>query len=205
MPVLADGADATQGAIADTAYAGVTATTSQGYLRAIADAAISAAPADVVGQTSSGAALANAPVTVGGLAKTANPAAVDDGDVVNTLHDKLGKVVAVSAVRELKGATHTALTTTTETTIVAGAASTFHDLYGLVIANSSATATEVTIKDATGGATRATIAVPGNASAGFTLDPGGAIPQSATNTNWTATCADSVTSIFVTALYVKNT
>lgn len=177
-----------------------------GYLSGIYAAAIDTTPATVIGATAADAALTNAPVTTGGLAKTANPTAVADGDVVNTLHDKLGKVIAVSAVRDLKGVQHTTITaSTSETTIVTAVASTFNDLYGLIIANSSATATEVTIKDATGGTTRATIAVPANASAGFMLDPGGAIPQATVNNNWTATAADSVTSLFITALYVKNT
>lgn len=163
-------------------------------------------PATVQGVTAADSALTVAPVTGGGLAKTANPTAVADGDVVNTLHDKLGKLVAVSAIRDLKGVQHTTITaSTSETTVITAVASTFLDVYGMIFANSSATATEATIKDATAGTTRATVAIPANASAGFMLDAGSAIPQAAVNNNWTVTLADSVTSVFVTALYVKNT
>lgn len=146
------------------------------------------------------------PVAIGGLAKTANPTAVADGDVTHTMHDKLGKLIAVSAVRDLKGIQNTTITSSTsETTIVTAVASTFLDLYGLVLANKSATATLVTIKDATAGTTRAIIHVPAGDTRGFMLDPGAAIPQATVNNNWTATCGTSVDSLYVTALYVKNT
>lgn len=145
------------------------------------------------------------PVAIGGLAKTANPTAVADGDVTHTMHDKLGKVIAVSAVRDLKGVQNTTITSSTsETTIVTAVASTFLDLYGLVLANKSASATQVTLKDATAGTTRAVFYVPAGETRGFMLDAGSAIPQAAVNNNWTVTCGTSVDSLYVTALYVKN-
>jgi len=159
----------------------------------------------VIGATLSGNALAFAPVTEGGLAKTANPAAVDDGDVVNALHDKLGKRISIPALREVKAIQTTTITGTSETTIVtAGGAGVFKDLYRLVITNSSATAVTVAIKDATAGTTRYTFAVPAASTVGFSADAGSAAIQAAANNNWTATVSGAVTSILITAETVAN-
>ena len=119
--------------------------------------------------------------------------------------DKEGKLVTVSAIRTLKGMTETTITSSTaETTIVAAVASTFNDLYGLVLANSSASATKVTLKDSTGGTTRAVFYVPAGDTRGFMLDPGAALPQATVNTNWTVTCGTSVASLDVSAFFVAN-
>jgi hypothetical protein len=145
------------------------------------------------------------PIMVAGRATTANPTAVADADVSRIMVDKLGKVIAVSAVRDLKGVQATTITSSTsETTIVTAVASTFLDVYGLILTNSSASAQVVTIKDATAGTTRAVIEVPAGDTRGFMLDAGSAIPQAAVNNNWTATCTTSLASLYVTALYVKN-
>lgn len=145
------------------------------------------------------------PTAVGGRARTSNPTAVVQDDNTHAMFDKLGKQVVVPALRDLKNVQATTITSSTsETTIVTAAASTFHDLYGLTIANSSATDTEVAIKDSTAGTTRMTVAVKAGQTAGFMVDAGSAIPQATVNNNWTATCADSVAAILITALYVKN-
>ncbi len=165
-----------------------------------------AAASPVKGGTAADTPLSDPPVTTGGLAKTANPTAVVDGDVVNTLHDKLGKMIAVSALRDLKGKQGTTITaSTTETTIVtAGGAGVFRDLYGLIVTNTSGTATEITIRDVTAGTSFMTISCPSNDVRGFMLDPGAAIPQTTANSAWTATAVDSVSSLIITALYVGN-
>lgn len=144
------------------------------------------------------------PTKVGGMARTTNPTAVANADRTNFIADKLGKQVVVSAIRDLKAIQTTTITASAaETTIVTAVASTFVDLYGLIVANSSATAATITIKDATAGTTRMTLYVPAGDTRGFMLDPGAAIPQAAVNNNWTATCT-SVTSLFITALTVQN-
>jgi len=159
----------------------------------------------IIGATLAGSPLAFAPVTEGGLAKTGNPAAVDDGDVVNALHDKLGKRVSIPALRELKAIQTTTITGTSETTIVtAGGAGVFKDLYRLIITNSSATAVTVAIKDATAGTTRYTFAVPAASTVGFSADAGSAAVQSAAANNWTATVSSAVSSILITAETVAN-
>lgn len=162
--------------------------------------------AQVVGNVASGSTDSGNPVKIGGLAKTANPTAVTDGQRVSALYDKLGKQVVVGAIRDLKAVQNTTITSSvSETTIVtAGGASVFCDLYGLVITNTSATECEVTIKDATAGTTRLAFKVPANDTRGFMLPVDSAVPQASANNNWTATCGASVASIKISALYVKN-
>lgn len=158
------------------------------------------------GATTSGSPLTSSPVTIGGRAATTNPTAVADGQVVNTMHDKLGKLVAVGAVRILKGSQKTTISnTTSETTIITQVASTFLDLYGIIFANTGVTTTKVDIRDTTGGAIIATIEVPTLETRGFTFPVDSAIPQTAVNTNWTAQCAAATTAMEVTAFWVKNT
>lgn len=157
------------------------------------------------GGTASGSSLSANPLTGGGLAKTANPTAVSDGQVVNQLHDKLGKQVVVGSVRDLKANQVTTITASaSETTIVTAVASTFLDMYGLIITNTSATAVNVAIKDATAGTTRLNLAIPAGDTRGFMLPEGGAIKQAAVNNNWTATSSGSVSSLIITALTVQN-
>lgn len=160
----------------------------------------------VVGGTASGATLTAAPVTTGGLAKTTNPTAVTDGQVVNATYDKLGRQVVVGSIRELKGRQVTTITSSTaETTIVTAVASTFLDVYRIVITNTSATACNVTIRDATAGSAIETIAVPAGETRGWSGPESAASNQTTVNNNWTATCGTSVASIIVTAWYIKNT
>ena len=122
----------------------------------------------IIGATAAGSALSFAPVTTGGLAKTGNPTAVSDAQVVNARFSKLGDLVSIPALREVKAIQTTTITGTSETTIVtAGGAGVFKDLYRLVITNTSATATSVTIKDATAGTTRYVFALPAASTVGF--------------------------------------
>lgn len=149
---------------------------------------------------------ANQPVKTGGQARTTNPTAVADADVSNFIADKLGKQVTVGSIRELKGRQRTVITASTaETTIVTAVAATFLDVYRLVIANTSATACQVDIRDATAGSIVDTLEVPANGTVGWSGPESSAANQSTVNNNWTATCGTSVSSIIITAYYVKNT
>lgn len=146
------------------------------------------------------------PVKVGGLANSATPTKVSAGQRVAAWFGLRGEVVAVGATRENKGKQKTSLSaTTSETTIVTAAASTFLDLYGLILANTGATTTKVDIRDTTGGPIVTTIEVPTLDTRGFMVPVDSAVPQSTVNTNWTAQCAAATTAMEVTALYVKNT
>lgn len=159
-----------------------------------------------VGNLAHDAVDAGFPLKIGGQARTTNPAAVVDADRVNAIFDKLGKQVVVGSIRILKARQVTIITASTaETTIVtAGGAGVFKDLYSLILTNTSVTATEVTIRDATAGGTISSFMVPAGATVGFTLPESGAWPQGTAANNWTATSSASITSLKVTALTVEN-
>ena len=159
----------------------------------------------IAGNTASGASDADNPIKIGGLAKTANPTAVTDGQRVAALHDKLGKQVVVGSIRDLKGSQFTTITSSTaETTVVTAVAATFLDIYGVIIENTSAAACKVTFKDSTAGTTRFEIYVPAGDTRGFMLPESGATKQATVNNNWTATCGTSVASIVITIFYIQN-
>ena len=165
-----------------------------------------AVQAACAGDVANGSSDSGNPLKVGGIGHTANPTAVTDGQRVAATFDKLGKQVCVGSIRDMKINQVTTITSSTsETTIVTAVASTFLDLYGLIISNKSATATLVTIKDSTSGTTQAIIYVPAGDTRGFMLPESAALKQTTVNNNWTATCGTSVDSVYITALCVKNT
>lgn len=144
------------------------------------------------------------PVLSGGEARTTTPVAVADGDVVRAQYDDQGRqVVVLNAPRDLVVKGRVVLTSTTETTVIAAATSTFHDLVLLTLSNESATEVRVDIRDNTG-------ATPVYS---FDLAPdgGGVVmalptphPADATNDNWTAQLSASVSSVYVSMMVVKR-
>lgn len=168
----------------------------------------SAVTQPVDGATASGSAIANPPVTIGGRAATTNPTPVTDGQVVNAMLSKHGKLVTVDgAPRELRKSQKATLSNTTaETTIItAGAAGVMNDVHGLILANTGATTTKVDIRDATAGTIIATIEVPTGETRGFMLPAGSGIAQTTAANNWTAQCTAATTAMEVTALYIQTT
>lgn len=158
-----------------------------------------------VGAGATGSAVPANAVYNGVIATTSNPSAATAGNTVGIMGDKLGKVVTVGAVRDLKGNQVTTITaSTSETTVVTAVASTFLDVYGCVVTNTSATATTVAFKDSTAGTTQYNVAVPAGDTRGFMLPAGDGIKQGTVNNNWTATSSVSVSSLVITMLYVKN-
>jgi hypothetical protein len=160
---------------------------------------------EVVGDAAHGAAVAGNPLLLAGEARTTTPTAVDNGDAVRLQADDQGRLVTSPlAPRDLVTQQKTTITSSTsETTIVTAQASTFLDLQMLILSNSSATQTEVTIRDSTAGTTRLIVSLA--------ADGGGAVipfavplPQATVNNNWTAQCADSVASIEITAVCVQR-
>lgn len=134
------------------------------------------------------------------LADTTNTNA--DYSQVST--DIKGRMMTAGAPRSLKGTAQVSLgATTSETTIIAATASTFHDVYGLILANTGATTTKVSIRDDTAGTVRAIIEVPTLETRGFMLPVDSALPQTAVNKNWTAQCGSATTALEVTAFYVS--
>lgn len=156
------------------------------------------------GDVASGASDSGNPVKAGGLAKTALPTAVSDGQRVASLHDKYGRQIVRTAMRENLAVQQTQISnSTSETTIVTADASNKLDIYGLILANTGSTATTVTIKDATAGTTRAKIYVPAGDTRGFWGPTDSGLVQASANNNWTATCSAATTALEVTAAYMK--
>lgn len=167
----------------------------------IARAADLAGNTIVVGNIASDGIDAGNPVKMGAVGRTTLITAVSDGDRVNLMANKYGELSTIHAIREQRNNQVTTITNSTaETTIVTAVASNFLDLYGLIVTNTSATAVNVAIKDATAGTTRMNIAVPANETRGFMLPACDGHKQAAVNNNWTATVSASVTSVIITAL-----
>lgn len=145
------------------------------------------------------------PRKIGAQARTSWPAAVADADRANAICDKLGRLLVAGVPRELRGNQQTTITNSiAEITIVsAGAAGIKQDVYGLVIANISATAVNVIIRDSTGGPERFTFAIPAGNTAGFTLPAADGHEQQTAANNWTAQCSASVASVKITAMFVS--
>ena len=171
--------------------------------------AVSSLPAstntiEVVGDVAHDAADAGNPVSIGGVARNANPTAVANGDRASAFMDLKGRlVVRPHHVRGLQASGDIVLTTTTETTIIAATASTFHDITLLLITNSSATAVIVAIRDTTGGTVRLRPAIAANG--GVVIAFPSPLEQTTVNTNWTATLSAGVTDVRVTAIAISET
>lgn len=140
---------------------------------------------------------------IGLIAKTANPTAASDGNLVGAMADKLGRqVVVLGNVRDNKANQRTALASSSETTVVTAVASTFLDVYGVIAANTTGSAVNLTFKDSTGGTTQFDLTVPANDMRGFMLPSSDGFKQTTVNNNWTVTGGASGVNIDI--LYVKN-
>lgn len=158
--------------------------------------------AESVGDVASGSADSGNPIKIGGKAATSLPTTVAAGNRVNALYDSVGRQVVVGALRENLGVTVTAVTSV-ETTIVSSSTG-LRDLYGIVLANTGATATQVNIKDSNGGTVRATFYCPATDTRGLMLPVDSAIPQASTGAAWTATNLTTTATLQVTALWVTR-
>lgn len=141
----------------------------------------------------------------GNVAQTSLPTAVSAGQLTNNMADKFGRqVVLPQATRDtVLPITQLTLTaTTTETTLISQVASTFNDIVSLVVINTSATASQVDFRDSTAGTIRLSLYVPAGDTRGIALPV--PLPQNAVNTNWTAKCGTSVSSVIITGSYVAN-
>lgn len=110
-----------------------------------------------------------------------------------------------SGSRANVGSQFTTITdSTSETTVVTADATKYIDIHGVIVENTSATASKVTFKNRTGGTTMFEIYVPAGDTRGFMLPPGSGFEQAGVNNNWTATCGTSVSSIVISALFTKS-
>ena len=146
----------------------------------------------------------NAPIQVGGVARTANPTAVAANDVVKATFDDVGRqVVRTVNVRDLMQTAYATLSSGTETTLLAGAASTFHDLVYIMGANTSDAAVQVDIRSATAAGVVMTIEIPPEGTSG--VAPPVPIPQDVAAAAWTADMADITgTTVLLSALFSKE-
>ena len=160
----------------------------------------------VGGMTAVNAASTGNPEFCGGIALVAaNPTKAANAQRTGLATDAIGRVILSSShERTMVGNQVTTISSSTaETTIVtAGGAGVFNDLTCLTITNGSATATIVTLKDATAGTTRGiyNLAAGGGVSIPFPTPKA----QASANANWTLTCGASVASVYVVAEFVKN-
>lgn len=145
------------------------------------------------------------PVKIGGKARQTNPTAVADADRADLVVDDIGRIVtADSHVRDLVTQQVTTITSSTsETTILtAGAAGVYHDVKSIMIANKSASATLITIRDATAGSAVAYIHCPAGDTRGVVFTT--PFKQTTAANNWTAQAGTSVDSLYITVQAVKN-
>jgi hypothetical protein len=160
-----------------------------------------------VGNVNAGATDTGAPIKVGGIAYvTGLPTSVTNAQRVNAFFDKSGRAVVTNSPREFRAAgTRVSLTaTTTETTVVAGAANTFHDLVAATCTNESSTEVRIDWRDTTAGTVRFSMDLaPDGGGSNLYWGPDG-YPQGAVNTNWTIQASASVSSVYCTALAKKD-
>lgn len=142
---------------------------------------------------------------VGLIATTSNPTSATAGNLVGLMGDIKGRIVTVpQAPRQLVGQQTTTITaSTSETTIVTAISGVFADITAFNFSNTGASATAVSIRDTTSGSILRTFMVPAGDIRGQTYQV--PVPQTTVNTNWTAQCGTSTSSLIVTVDYVKNT
>lgn len=138
------------------------------------------------------------------IAHTANPTAVADGADVRRMADKLGRqVMRPMQVRDLIATAYVSLATGTETTLLAGVASTFLDLINVIGTNNSDAAVSVDLRDATGAGIITTLRIPANGTVGTNNTV--PIPANTLATAWTADLPDITgTTVTLSALFSKE-
>ena len=157
----------------------------------------------IIGTIADDAADSTPPVKVGGVARTANRTAVATGDRVDSTFDDLGRqVMVLNNVRDLVVQATTTIANTTETTILAAAASTFHDLTSLTITNATATAVTCTLRDVAAGSAVAIFDLA--ASGGITIPFPVPFKQTTVNTAWTLQLSAGSITVHVLVQAVKN-
>ena len=146
----------------------------------------------------------SAPVKMGGIARQANPTAVAGGDTVSTSMDDVGRqVMRPVQVRDLIQTAYATAATGTETTLLAGVASTFLDLIYIMGANNSDAAVSVDIRSGTGGSVLMTLQIPASGTAGVALPV--PLPQEVVAGAWTVDLPDITgTTVSISALFSKE-
>lgn len=140
----------------------------------------------------------------GGVAKTAQPTARTDGQMVAPLLSKVGHAIGmVGQIRDLNDTTAPiTLTATTETTLIAAVAAVFNDIYSLTLINTSATGVRVDLRSVTAGAVVESFWLPPTAT--LLVNPAVPYKQATVNTAWTVQLSAAVTDVRVSARSVRN-
>ena len=146
----------------------------------------------------------NAPIQIGGIARTANPTAVAANDVVKSTHDDIGRqVIKTLQVRDLILTARATISNGTETTLRAAVAGSYLDCLAIMCANNSDAAVAVDVRAVTAGNVVQTIQVPASGTAGWA--PTIPWPQDETGNNWTIDMADITgTTVSVSALFSQE-
>lgn len=158
-----------------------------------------------VGDLASDAAdTGSSPIKIGGIARTANPTAVAAGDRVSATYDDLGRAVTRPVqVRDLTSTAYATLTNGTETTLFAGATSTYHDLIYVLASNNSTAAVGVDIRATVGGNIMLHLEIPANSTVGVATPV--PIPAGDVGATWTADMSDITgTTVYLSALFSKE-
>lgn len=135
--------------------------------------------------------------------RTTNRAVTGDAQMSRPIVDKYGRQIVAYNIRDLViQEPMVTISTTTETTISSAVASVFKDIIGVVVTNTSATATRVDIRDTTAGTVRASVMAEAGKTLTITFPQ--PLKQSAVNTNWTAQLGTAVTDVRITAIVNQN-
>jgi len=160
----------------------------------------------ITGAAAHDAATSGNPVLMGYQARTtALPTAVSAaGDAANAISDEYGRALHAGffAPGMIGYQAPSAITNTTETTIVTADASNCLDIISLIITNNSDVQSLATLKDSTAGTTRAIFLVP--ARGGVVHNPNTPMPQATKNNNWTLTMGTTATSTNVSVMFGKR-
>lgn len=145
----------------------------------------------------------DAPLKTGGVAIQTVPAAVSDGDRVRFLGDDLGRQLVRATARDLLVTAYAQLTNGTETSLIAGVASTYLDMVYIMGANNSDAAVSIDFRSGTAGSVVKTIEIPAYGTAG--VAPPQPIPMSEVAQAWTADMPDITgTTVSLTGLFNKE-
>lgn len=164
-----------------------------------------------VGVTVAGATDAgNAPVKVGGIARTTNPTAMTDGQAVSSSYDSLGRqVIRTLQVRGLIATAYATLSSNAETTFLSGVSATLLDPIMVKFANTSTNTITIDLRCGTGGAVLDSFTLPASSTQGFSIPV--PYPESEVAQAWTIKFNSTIsgsdisnTTVYATGLFSKE-
>ena len=140
------------------------------------------------------------------VARQTNQTAASDAADTFASADDLGRALTRVQARDLIATAYATVTNITETTLLAAAASTFHDLLWIKLSNQSGAAVNVALRSSTGGTIVDTFSIPANSTVGYNV---ASTPLKANESasSWTfqnTASDDSTTTIVVSAEFSKE-